>query len=65
MTMLNGRKPLLIWIYAALIAVAVMVGVFIQARRPTNARRALYISGAPEQGAALFVGDKQCGICHA
>jgi cytochrome c2 len=65
MTTLNGRKPLLIWIPAALIAVAVMVAVFIQVRRPTNARRALYIIGEPERGAALFFGDKQCGICHA
>lgn len=65
MTMLNGRKRLLIWIPAALIAVALMVAVFIQARRPNAARRALYIIGEPEKGAALFFGDKQCGICHS
>src|SRR5208337_3205170 len=65
MTMRNGRKRLLIWIPAALIAVALMVAVFIQARRPNNARRALYMIGEPDKGAALFFGDKQCGICHS
>ena len=65
MTILNGRKQLLIWIPAALIAVALMVAVFIQARRPNAARRALYMIGEPDKGAALFFGDKQCGICHS
>ncbi len=65
MTMLNRRKQLLFWIPAALIAVALMVAVFIQVRRPTTTRRALYIIGEPEKGAALFFGDKQCGICHS
>ena len=64
MAILNGRKRLLIGIPAALIAVALLV-VFLQVRRPTNTRRALYIIGEPEKGAALFFGDKQCGICHA
>jgi len=65
MAMLNGGKQLFIVIPAALIAAAVLVAVFIQARRPTNTRRALYIIGQPEKGAALFFGDKHCGICHA
>jgi cytochrome c2 len=65
MAMLNGRKRLLLGIPAVLIAVAVMVVVFLQARRPTAARRALYIIGEPEKGATLFFGDKQCSICHA
>jgi len=65
MAMLNGGKQLLIVILAALIAAAVLVAVFIQVRRPTNTRRALYIIGQPEKGAALFFGDKHCGICHA
>ena len=65
MTMLNGRKELLFWIPAALIPVALMVAVFMQVRRPTTTRRALYIIGEPEKGAALFFGDKQCGICHS
>ncbi|MGA2982113.1 MAG: c-type cytochrome [Terriglobales bacterium] len=65
MTMLNGRKQLLIWIPVVLIAVALMVAVFIQARRLTAVRRAPYIIGEPQEGAALFFGDKQCSICHS
>jgi len=65
MVMLNGRKKLLIWTTAALIAIALMVAVFIQMRRPNAARRAPYIIGDPENGAVLFFDDKQCGICHS
>ncbi len=65
MAILSGRKQLLFWIPAALIAVALMVAVFIQIRRPPTNRRAFYIVGVPEKGAALFFGDKQCGICHS
>ena len=65
MAMLNRRKQLLFWIPAALIPVALMVAVYIQVRRPPTTRRALYIIGEPEKGAALFFGDKQCGICHS
>ena len=65
MTTLNRRKELLFWIPAALIPVALMVAVFMQVRRPTTTRRALYIIGDPAKGAALFFGDKQCGICHS
>ena len=66
MTMLNERKELLIWIPAALITLALMVAVFIQLRHaPSVARRAPYIVGEPLKGAALFYGDKQCGICHS
>jgi mono/diheme cytochrome c family protein len=64
--MLNERKELLIWIPAALITLALMVAVFIQLRHPPSvARRAPYIVGEPQKGAALFYGDKQCGICHS
>ena len=63
--MLNRRKELLFWIPAILIPVALMVAVFIQVRRPATTRRALYITGEPGKGAALFFGDKQCGICHS
>jgi cytochrome c2 len=65
MTTLNGRKHLLIWIPAALIAVALMVAVFIEVRRQSAMRRAPYIIGEPQKGAALFFGDKQCSICHS
>lgn len=64
MTMLTGRKLLLISI-PSLIAVAVIAVVFIHERQPANPRRALYIIGEPSRGAALFFGDKQCGICHS
>ncbi len=65
MTTPNKHKELLFWIPAALIPVALMVAVFLQVRRPTTTRRALYIIGEPEKGAALFFGDKHCGICHS
>jgi cytochrome c2 len=65
MAILSGRKQLLFWIPAALIAVALVIAVFLQVRRPPITRRALYIVGNPVNGAALFYGDKQCGICHA
>jgi cytochrome c2 len=63
--MLHEHKQLLLWIPPALIALALMVAVFIQARRPITTRRALYVIGEPERGVALFFGDKQCGICHS
>ena len=65
MTLLTGRKRLLFWVPAALIAVASMIALFMQVRRPSDRRRAPYIIGDPENGAALFYGDKQCGICHS
>jgi cytochrome c2 len=65
MALLNRGNRLLIVIPVALIVVAVIVAVFLQVRRPANTRRALYIIGDPVKGAALFFGDKQCGICHA
>ena len=65
MAILTGRKQLLFWIPAALIAVALVIAVHMQLRRPPTTRRALYIVGNPVNGAALFYGDKQCGICHS
>ena len=65
MAMLDERKQLLIWIPTALITLSLLVAVFLQVRRPSTARRATYIVGDPQNGAALFFGDKQCGICHA
>ena len=65
MGILSGRKQLLLWIPAALAAVALVVAVYIQIRRPPTTRRALYIVGVPEKGAKLFYGNKQCGICHS
>ena len=63
MALLNRGNRLLV-IAVALIVVAVIVAVAL-VRRTANTRRALYIIGDPVKGAALFFGDKQCGICHA
>ena len=55
MAMLNGRKRLLIWIPAALIAVAVMVAVFLQARRPPLRAAHLTSSGNPRKAPRCFL----------
>ena len=65
MTMPNGRKLLFISIPVTLIAVALIVAAFTRERRPANPRSTIYIVGEPAKGAALFFGDKQCGICHS
>lgn len=65
MAIRHERKQLLIWIPTALIIVSLLVAVFVQVRRPSTVRRASYIVGKPQEGAALFFGDKQCGICHS
>lgn len=59
-----ARKPVLVGALL-LVAVIVIVGLYFQLRQPTPPRRALYLVGNAEHGAALFYGDKQCGICHA
>ena len=65
MTMLSGDRRGLFWIVSALAALALIITVFMQVRRSTPRRRALYIVGVPEKGAALFFGDKQCAVCHS
>jgi mono/diheme cytochrome c family protein len=65
MIMPNGPKQLLLWIAAAVVAIAVLVFILVRERRPGEARHALYLVGDPQRGAALFYGDKQCSICHA
>jgi len=69
MPVLSGRKQLLFWTAAALIASAVLVTVLVWERRPVwrpaAARRAVYVIGVPERGATLFYGNKQCSICHS
>jgi mono/diheme cytochrome c family protein len=64
MTRLSKGNQLLLWIIVALIATVALVGVLIRERWQPS-RRAAYIVGAPEKGAALFFGDKQCAICHS
>lgn len=65
MAMLNGPKQFLFWIAAAVLASAALVTVLVWERRPSTPRRALYIVGVPEKGAALFFGAKQCSTCHS
>jgi mono/diheme cytochrome c family protein len=65
MTMPDGRKQLLLWIAAAVIASAALVTVLIREHRPAAMRQALYVVGDPQRGAALFFGEKQCSICHS
>ncbi len=65
MGILSERKQLLFWIPAILLALGLMTLVYFQIQRPFTTRRSLYIVGVPERGAALFFGDKQCGVCHS
>lgn len=64
MPMPTGRKQFLFWIAAAFVATAALVIVLMWEIRPPTAR-SLYIVGAPERGAALFYGSKQCSTCHS
>ena len=59
----SNQKQYLFWIAVAAIAAAFVV--LMVRERAGNPRRALYIVGEPEKGAALFFGDKQCATCHA
>ena len=63
MAMPSGRKQLLLWVFVS-VAVAVAGLVYWQFRT-SPPRRALYIVGNAQRGAALFYGDKQCAICHS
>lgn len=65
MAILSGRKQLIFWISAALLAAVLLIAIYLQVRRPYETRSAVHVDGNPEKGAALFYGDKQCGICHA
>lgn len=64
MTPFSKSNQLLLWIAAALIAIVALASVLIWERWQPS-RRAVYIVGVPEKGAALFFGDKQCAICHS
>jgi len=59
-----NHKHYLFWIAAAVVATAVSVVLLVR-QSGSGERRALYIVGVPEKGAALFFGDKQCSTCHA
>jgi len=61
----SKRKQVLLWIAAALLATATLIGVLAWERWPSSGRRALYVIGSPDKGAELFYGKKQCSICHA
>lgn len=60
----SGRKQLLLWIAAALVATAALTAILVREHGPA-ARRVLYVVGDAERGRALFFGDKQCSICHS
>src|SRR5450759_1950862 len=57
-------KQFLVWVVAALMASAALATLLVWERRPAQ-RRALYIVGVPEKGAALFFGEKHCATCHS
>jgi cytochrome c2 len=64
MSMPSSRKQLILWILVS-VAVALVAVLYLKLRRQSPPRRALYIVGNAEKGAALFYGDKECGICHS
>ena len=65
MAWLNSRKQFVLWVVAALAAIVALVVIVAAERRPRTARHSLYVVGIPEEGAALFSGEKHCSICHA
>jgi mono/diheme cytochrome c family protein len=60
----SAGNPLRLWIIAALIAIAALIGGVLW-QRWSAPRHSVYIVGIPEKGAALFFGKKQCAICHS
>ena len=62
---LSDRKQLIFWIPASLLAMVLVIAMYVQVRRHDRSRSVPYVTGNVEKGAALFYGDKQCGICHA
>jgi cytochrome c2 len=58
----SSRNRAFMWAAAGLIVAAAGVLLWERSRTP---RQAFYIVGEPEKGAALFFGEKQCGICHS
>jgi len=54
-----NHKHYRFWIAAAVVATAISVVLLVRQKSSVE-RRALYIVGVPEKGAALFYGDKQC-----
>ncbi len=58
-------KQFIFWIAAAVVALAALIGILVWEHGGSRPRRALYVVGSPERGAALFYGDKQCSMCHS
>lgn len=65
MTTAGGRKQLLLWVVAALVATATLVLILVWEHRPEAGRHLLYFVGDAQRGRALFFGEKQCSICHS
>jgi len=61
----SGHKQFLLWIVSACVATTGLGGILVWERKPAASRHALYVIGIPEKGAALFFGEKKCGICHS
>ena len=65
MAALSKRTQILLWILAACAAIALLV-VTVNGGHPSSGPQyAIYLTGSPEKGAALFYGKKHCSVCHA
>ena len=65
MAALSKRKQILLWIVAASVATAGLIAIVAWEYGPRAPRRAIYVIGNPEKGAALFYGEKHCSTCHS
>ncbi len=65
MAALSKRKQVLLWIVAASVATAGLIAIVALEYGPRAPRRAVYVIGNPEKGAALFFGEKHCSTCHS
>ena len=62
---ISKRTQVLLWILAAVAAIALLVVTVMGGHSPAGSRQITYLTGSPEKGAALFYGKKHCSICHA
>lgn len=65
MAALSKRQQFLFWTVSAIVAIAGLIAILVLEYRPPAGRHAVYVIGIPEEGAALFFGEKQCAICHS
>ena len=62
---LSRSRQFALWTVTALVATGALVAILVLEYRAPAPRHALYVVGIPEQGAALFFGEKRCSTCHA